>query len=297
MDFHLWLPAGRQSGERGDAGLEGGRQLDLPTDRLAAGHCAEATRAASGGYSGLPVLAELRVVQGTEGAELSDERAAERRPASMTSLSRDLESARPRRLVPRLFPNRAPPSGSVLGAMQVTRAGAANVPIVLPRAEGTAESEAAAWTKTVGAPRVAKHKFDFPERRSKFPHYDLAVARSDSGAPMKLCDVAVTAATAVLMSRLRKVKGKAARRQHVTFQCPAGVLTDVKQAFIFFLLIRERVGASAAPASLLWKLPWDSFALNAQRFAGFKMASLRRSGFSFPGNFDITGHAWRSGPA
>jgi hypothetical protein len=130
---------------------------------------------------------------------------------------------------------------------------------------------------------------------SVFNYADFA--RSDSGAPMKLCDVAVNAATAVLMFRLRKVKGKAARRQHVTFQWPAGVLTDVKQAFIFFLLIRERVGASAAPASLLWKLPWDTFALNAQRFAEFKMASLRRSGFSFPGNFDITGHAWRSGPA
>eukprot|EP01050_Picozoa_sp_SAG11_P002522 SAG11_NODE_129_length_15500_cov_16.145250_9_plen_109_part_00 len=52
-----------------------------------------------------------------------------------------------------------------------------------------------------------------------------------------------------------------------------------------------------APTSLLWKLPWDNSSLNAATFAAFKLSALRRSGFSFPGNFDITGHAWRSGPA
>eukprot|EP01050_Picozoa_sp_SAG11_P002523 SAG11_NODE_129_length_15500_cov_16.145250_10_plen_260_part_00 len=58
-------------------------------------------------------------------------------------------------------------------------------------------------------------------------------ARSDSGAPMKACDVALDSPEAVLLFRLRKVKGKAARRQHLTFQWPAGVLTDVKRHSVF----------------------------------------------------------------
>jgi hypothetical protein len=130
---------------------------------------------------------------------------------------------------------------------------------------------------------------------SVFNYVDFA--RSDSGAPMKLCDVAMDDVEDVLLFRLRKVKGTVSRRHHLTFQWPAGVLTDVKRAFQFYLRIRDFVGAPTGPTSLLWKLPWDTAALNAQTFAKFKLASLARSGFSFPGNFDITAHAWRGGPA
>ena len=151
---------------------------------------------------------------------------------------------------------------------------------------------------------AAQLDFDFTSQEARgnyrqdmcsvFNYVDFA--RSDSGAPMKLCDVAMDDVEDVLLFRLRKVKGKVSRRHHLTFQWPAGVLTDVKRAFQFYLRIRDFVGAPTAPTSLLWKLPWDTAALNAQTFAKFKLASLARSGFSFPGNFDITAHAWWGGP-
>ena len=59
---------------------------------------------------------------------------------------------------------------------------------------------------------------------SVFNYVDFA--RSDSGAPMKLCDVAMDDVEDVLLFRLRKVKGKVSRRHHLIFQWPVGVLAD-----------------------------------------------------------------------
>eukprot|EP01052_Picozoa_sp_SAG31_P045442 SAG31_NODE_8296_length_1478_cov_14.493836_2_plen_398_part_01 len=119
-------------------------------------------------------------------------------------------------------------------------------------------------------------------------------SRSDSGAHMKLGDVALTdhvkPSACLLVFRLRKVKGKAQRRQHAAYQWPPGVLTEVKELFAYFLSVRVRVGCPLTLTSLLWRLPWDSNKATATQFATWKLETLSRRHMSAPGSFTWLGH-------
>eukprot|EP01052_Picozoa_sp_SAG31_P042823 SAG31_NODE_6925_length_1847_cov_2.743135_1_plen_415_part_00 len=118
--------------------------------------------------------------------------------------------------------------------------------------------------------------------------------RSDSGAAMKTDDIGLDS-TGMLVFRVRKAKGRAQVRSHLTFQWPPGVLTDVKMLLRQYLHLRTQL--HAPPSGLLWKLPWERTKFGAGTFAAFKSESLSRRGISAPAPFVYQPHSWRSGPA
>ena len=119
-------------------------------------------------------------------------------------------------------------------------------------------------------------------------------ARSDSGAEMKESDIGLDS-NGLLMFRIRKAKGRAALRSHLSFQWVPGVLTDVKKLLQFYLQLRRVL--QCAEGGLLWRLPWERTKLTSSRFGAFKMNALTRRNIHAPGSFEFLPHSWRSGPA
>jgi len=118
--------------------------------------------------------------------------------------------------------------------------------------------------------------------------------RSDSGAAMREQDVGLDS-EGMLVFRVRKAKGKAAKRAHLTFQWPPGVLTDVKLLFRQYISLRRQLGAP--DRGQLWRLPWERNKFGPGTIAAFKSETLPRRDIEAPGDFVYQPHSWRSGPA
>ena len=120
--------------------------------------------------------------------------------------------------------------------------------------------------------------------------------RGDTQAGMRESDVAVDDAASVLLFRLRKQKGKKAKQhKSVTFQWPAGVLTDVKLLLLRWLSLRRRL--RCLKTGLMWRLPWDTAKFDGQFFDDLVQRVLPRFHLAAPGNFVFRSHSLREGAA
>ena len=120
--------------------------------------------------------------------------------------------------------------------------------------------------------------------------------RGDTQAGMRESDVAVDDAASVLLFRLRKQKGKKAKQhKSITFQWPAGVLTDVKLLLLRWLSLRRRL--RCLKTGLMWRLPWDTAKFDGQFFDDLVQRVLPRFHLAAPGNFVFRSHSLREGAA
>ena len=90
--------------------------------------------------------------------------------------------------------------------------------------------------------------------------------------------------------RLRKQKGKKAKRHRaVTFQWPAGVLTDVKVLALRWLRLWWRLRRSRT--GLMWRVPRDTAKFDGTFFDNSLQRVLPRFHLSAPGNFIFRSHS------
>jgi hypothetical protein len=120
--------------------------------------------------------------------------------------------------------------------------------------------------------------------------------RGDTQAGMREKDIAVDDAAGPLLFRLRKQKGKRAKQHRaVTFQWPAGVLTDVKTLVLRWMRLRRRLQCSEQ--GLMWRLPWETAKFDGQFFDALIQRVLRCFSLTAPGNFVFRSHSLREGAA
>ena len=120
--------------------------------------------------------------------------------------------------------------------------------------------------------------------------------RGDTQAGMKVFDIAVDDAAGPLLFRLRKQKGKRAKQHRaVTFQWPAGVLTDVKTLVLRWMRLRRRLQCSEQ--GLMWRLPWETAKFDGQFFDALIQRVLHCFILTAPGDFVFQSHSLRGGAA
>jgi hypothetical protein len=120
--------------------------------------------------------------------------------------------------------------------------------------------------------------------------------RGDTQAGMRESDIAVDNAADALLFHLRKQKGKKAKQHRaVTFQWPAGVLTDVKVLVLRWLRLRRRLRCPWT--GLMWRLPWDTEKFDGTFFDNLLQRVLPRFRLLAPGNFIFRSHSLREGAA